>query len=86
MSDRAYALFEEQQQARGINLDEVKARLKALKIETPSWGYGDSGTRFKVFQKELQSFIRYLHVSIYIRIWNNLSDFLPSTDLLDNFC
>ncbi|MCA0754731.1 L-rhamnose isomerase [Paenibacillus sp. N4] len=52
MSDRAYALFEEQQQARGINLDEVKARLKALKIETPSWGYGDSGTRFKVFQKE----------------------------------
>lgn len=52
MSDRAYAFFEEQQQARGINIDEVKARLKALKIETPSWGYGDSGTRFKVFQKE----------------------------------
>ncbi|CAM4063016.1 L-rhamnose isomerase [Paenibacillus alkaliterrae] len=52
MSDRAYAFFEEQQQARGINIDEVKVRLKALKIETPSWGYGDSGTRFKVFQKE----------------------------------
>ncbi|MBD2867487.1 L-rhamnose isomerase [Paenibacillus arenilitoris] len=52
MSDRAYALFEEQQKARGIHLDEVKASLKALKIETPSWGYGDSGTRFKVFQKE----------------------------------
>lgn len=52
MTDRAYALFEEQQQARGINLDEVKNKLKALKIETPSWGYGDSGTRFKVFQKE----------------------------------
>jgi L-rhamnose isomerase/sugar isomerase len=52
MSDRAYALFAEQQQERGINLDEVKAKLKALKIETPSWGYGDSGTRFKVFQKE----------------------------------
>ncbi|PYI51826.1 L-rhamnose isomerase [Paenibacillus flagellatus] len=52
MSDRAYALFEEQQKARGIDLDQVKAKLKALKIETPSWGYGDSGTRFKVFRKE----------------------------------
>ncbi|OBZ13041.1 L-rhamnose isomerase [Bacillus sp. FJAT-26390] len=52
MSDKAYMLFEEQQQARGINIDDVKSKLKALKIETPSWGYGDSGTRFKVFQKE----------------------------------
>lgn len=52
MSDRAYVLFEEQQKARGIDLEDVKAKLKALKIETPSWGYGDSGTRFKVFQKE----------------------------------
>ncbi|MEI7026085.1 L-rhamnose isomerase [Paenibacillus sp. y28] len=51
MTDRAYALFEEQQKARGIDLDAVKAKLKALRIETPSWGYGDSGTRFKVFQK-----------------------------------
>jgi L-rhamnose isomerase/sugar isomerase len=52
MSDRAYAIFEEQQKARGINLEEIKTKLKALKIETPSWGYGDSGTRFKVFKKE----------------------------------
>lgn len=52
MSDRAYALFEEQQTARGIDLTQVKEKLKALKIETPSWGYGDSGTRFKVFKKE----------------------------------
>lgn len=51
MTDRAYALFEEQQAARGIKLDEVKQKLQALSIETPSWGYGDSGTRFKVFQK-----------------------------------
>ncbi|MFD0958515.1 L-rhamnose isomerase [Paenibacillus chungangensis] len=52
MSDRAYALFEEQQEARGINVNEVKAQLKLLRIETPSWGYGDSGTRFKVFKKD----------------------------------
>jgi L-rhamnose isomerase/sugar isomerase len=51
MSDRAYALFEEQQKARGIDLKQVKQHLKALKVETPSWGYGDSGTRFKVFKK-----------------------------------
>lgn len=51
MNDRAYALFAEQQQARGINLEQVKAQLKQIKIETPSWGYGDSGTRFKVFQQ-----------------------------------
>ncbi|TMC10932.1 MAG: L-rhamnose isomerase [Chloroflexi bacterium] len=25
------------------------ARIAALEVETPSWGYGDSGTRFKVF-------------------------------------
>ena len=24
-------------------------KLKAQRIETPSWGYADSGTRFKVF-------------------------------------
>ncbi|WP_030689396.1 L-rhamnose isomerase [Streptomyces globisporus] len=29
--------------------DAVKAALKAQAIETPSWGYGNSGTRFKVF-------------------------------------
>ncbi|WP_046227894.1 L-rhamnose isomerase [Paenibacillus dauci] len=52
MTDKAYALFEEQQQNRGMDLELIKSRLKALQIETPSWGYGDSGTRFKVFQKE----------------------------------
>lgn len=51
MSDRAYELFEQQQKDRGIDLEKVKDRLKAIKIETPSWGYGDSGTRFKVFQQ-----------------------------------
>ncbi|MEU7282137.1 L-rhamnose isomerase [Streptomyces sp. NPDC045431] len=29
--------------------DAVKAVLKAQTIETPSWGYGNSGTRFRVF-------------------------------------
>ncbi len=51
MSDKAYQLFEQQQKERGIDLEQVKAKLKSLKIETPSWGYGDSGTRFKVFKQ-----------------------------------
>ncbi|GGI44545.1 L-rhamnose isomerase [Paenibacillus marchantiophytorum] len=51
MSDKAYAWFEEQQANRGIDLAAVKAKIKALKVETPSWGYGDSGTRFKVYKQ-----------------------------------
>ena len=29
--------------------DALKRALKAQAIETPSWGYGSSGTRFKTF-------------------------------------
>jgi L-rhamnose isomerase/sugar isomerase len=35
----------------GHDLDAVEASLGALEIETPSWGYGDSGTRFATFQQ-----------------------------------
>ena len=34
----------------GIDLAAVEARLKAQQVETPSWGYADSGTRFGVFR------------------------------------
>ena len=34
---------------RGVAVETVKVALQRLRIETPSWGYGDSGTRFKVF-------------------------------------
>lgn len=51
MSDRAYQLFEAQQKDRGIDLKQVIEKCKSLEIETPSWGYGDSGTRFRVFQQ-----------------------------------
>jgi L-rhamnose isomerase/sugar isomerase len=34
---------------RGIDVSAVQRRLGDLVIETPSWGYGDSGTRFAVF-------------------------------------
>ncbi len=35
--------------AQGRALDEVEERLRTQRIETPSWGYANSGTRFKVF-------------------------------------
>ncbi|MEU6853082.1 L-rhamnose isomerase [Actinacidiphila alni] len=34
------------------DLSAVKAALKSQRIETPSWAYGNSGTRFKVFRQE----------------------------------
>ena len=35
----------------GHDVGAVEAALAALVIETPSWGYGDSGTRFATFQQ-----------------------------------
>jgi L-rhamnose isomerase/sugar isomerase len=32
-----------------VNREEVLAELRRLEIETPSWGYGNSGTRFHVY-------------------------------------
>jgi L-rhamnose isomerase/sugar isomerase len=44
-----YELLAEDLTQQGIDIEAVKARLKAQKIETPSWGYANSGTRFKAF-------------------------------------
>ncbi len=35
--------------SRGVDVAGVERSLKRLAIETPSWGYGDSGTRFATF-------------------------------------
>jgi len=41
--------IENRLQERGITIDGVIAAMQQFSVETPSWGYGDSGTRFKVF-------------------------------------
>ncbi len=46
-----FARLSEELTGRGVDVAEVMRRLKALEIETPSWGYGNSGTRFKVFKQ-----------------------------------
>ncbi len=44
-----YNLLVERLTKQGVDVEDVKAKLKRQHIETPSWGYGNSGTRFKVF-------------------------------------
>lgn len=46
-----YALLAERLKARGLDVDKIKARLKNQKIETPSWGYSNAGTRFGTFKQ-----------------------------------
>lgn len=50
-TEAAYRILADQLADQGVDVEKVKARLKAQEIETPSWGYGNSGTRFKVFRE-----------------------------------
>lgn len=47
--EQAFARLAEQLQRRGVDPERVIAEACRLQVETPSWGYADSGTRFKVF-------------------------------------
>ncbi len=44
-----YESLADQLTKRDIDVEDVKAQLKRQHIETPSWGYSNGGTRFKVF-------------------------------------
>ena len=46
---QAYELLVESLSQKNVDVENVKQKLKTQHIETPSWGYGNSGTRFKVF-------------------------------------
>jgi len=46
-----YKVWKEKQEKNGVNIEGVKQKIKTFKVETPSWGYGDSGTRFKTFKQ-----------------------------------
>jgi L-rhamnose isomerase/sugar isomerase len=46
---QAYSLLAAQLAGKGLDVEAVKRALKVQRVETPSWGYGDSGTRFKTF-------------------------------------
>jgi L-rhamnose isomerase / sugar isomerase len=46
-----YAPLAEALTERAVDVEAIERRLAGLEIETPSWGYGDSGTRFAVFSQ-----------------------------------
>lgn len=49
MSDEQFNPLADTLTKRGIDVARVIEQLKRQHIETPSWGYGNSGTRFKTF-------------------------------------
>jgi L-rhamnose isomerase/sugar isomerase len=51
MTDARYQQLADQLTARGGDVAAVEAALAAQRIETPSWGYGRSGTRFGAFRQ-----------------------------------
>jgi L-rhamnose isomerase/sugar isomerase len=50
--ERSYDVLTESLTDNGVDVTGVEERLRAQRIETPSWGYGDTGTRFAVFPQE----------------------------------
>ncbi|MCX8052733.1 MAG: L-rhamnose isomerase [Armatimonadetes bacterium] len=47
----AYDVLVDKISRRGVEVEKVKQRLKTQRIETPSWGYADSGTRFGPYKQ-----------------------------------
>ena len=52
MNDLKYDILADDLEKQGHNVDKIRNNLKKQHIETPSWGYGNSGTRFGVFHQE----------------------------------
>jgi L-rhamnose isomerase/sugar isomerase len=48
----SYKILKSSLEEKGISVSKVEKKLKAFKIETPSWGYSDSGTRFATFKQK----------------------------------
>lgn len=49
MLDAGYGRVAEELAAAGHDVEAIETALEALQVETPSWGFGDSGTRFGTF-------------------------------------
>ena len=47
----AWKMLSETLAQRGVDVKAVQAALGSQRVETPSWAYGDSGTRFGVFKQ-----------------------------------
>jgi L-rhamnose isomerase / sugar isomerase len=49
--DRDYDHLAQRLSDTGRDVDAISTALGGFDVETPSWGYGDSGTRFATFQQ-----------------------------------
>jgi L-rhamnose isomerase/sugar isomerase len=49
---RSYDALAETLSNDGVDVTGVEERLRAQRVETPSWGYGNTGTRFAVFPQK----------------------------------
>ncbi len=47
--EQQYGIAAKLLKSRGVDINEVKSKLAALKIEVPSWGFSRAGTRFAVY-------------------------------------
>ncbi len=52
MTGQAYEDLARRLADSNVDLSSVEERLRAQRVETPSWGYGDTGTRFAVFPQK----------------------------------
>jgi L-rhamnose isomerase/sugar isomerase len=52
MTDSQYDQLADRLRDAGRDVDAIEEAIARLEIETPSWGYGDSGTRFATFRQE----------------------------------
>jgi len=50
--ERSYDALVESLSDNAVDVAGVEERLRSQRIETPSWGYGDTGTRFAVFPQK----------------------------------
>jgi L-rhamnose isomerase/sugar isomerase len=51
-TEQAYEDLARRLEDGGVEIASVEERLGAQRLETPSWGYGDTGTRFAVFPQK----------------------------------
>ncbi len=49
MDNTSFEILHDDLERRGINVESVLQAMQQFRVETPSWGYGDFGTRFKVY-------------------------------------
>jgi L-rhamnose isomerase/sugar isomerase len=50
--EKDYEILKDKLIEKGIDIKKIEGKLKNFKVETPSWGYQDSGTRFAVFKQK----------------------------------